>query len=443
MNRCAPGIGVIVLATLLGACGGGGGGSPAASAPAPIVTPPSPPSVPTAGMRAEETNAAVTLSGAWTQSDSIWGWSGNSAVQSTAAGATVSFNFSGTSVRWIGSRGRGMGIALVRIDGGPSREVDLFARPTDEVHTPIVTIGNLSDASHTLTIEVTGRRNAEAQSNVVVVDAFDVQPQLVSHWQDTDPDAKFSAGWTKSSPVFFWSGSGVSNPPELPVTAQETELPGAKVDLPFRGTGISWIGYRGPDAGIAAVSVDGGPASEIDLYSPTAKYQPVVFTASALSDANHTLTIQSTGRKNAAASAARVVVDAFDVTVPGRRRYEEYEPSITYAGGVWTPHNEARVWSEGAAATSNVPGASATFTFTGTSVSWLGCRKGSAGGTAKVYIDGAFVKEVQLSQNYPIEGYQKTVFRADGLANTAHTIKIEVVNTDGSYVVVDAFDVHG
>jgi hypothetical protein len=48
-------------------------------------------------------------------------------------------------------------------------------------------------------------------------------------------------------------------------------------------------------------------------------------------------------------------------------------------------------------------------------------------GTAKVYIDGAFVKEVQLSQKYPIEGYQKTVFRADGLTNT----------------VVDAFDVHG
>jgi hypothetical protein len=34
-----------------------------------------------------------------------------------------------------------------------------------------------------------------------------------------------------------------------------------------------------------------------------------------------------------------------------------------------------------------------------------------------------------------------TVFRADGLANGPHTLKIQVVNTDGSYVVVDAFDV--
>jgi hypothetical protein len=392
-------------------------------------------------MRAEESNAAVAFTGTWTASDSSWGWSGGSALQSNTAGAKVTISFVGTSVRWLGSRGRGMGIALVSIDGGPAREVDLFARPTDEVHTPVVTIGNLSNARHTLTIEVTGRKHVEAQSNVVVIDAFDVQPQVVSHLQDTDPDARFSAEWIKSSLNFNWSGSGVSNLPELPVTAQETELPGANVTLPFRGTGISWIGYRGPDAGIATVQIDGGAATEVDLYAPTTKFQPVVFTANGLADANHTVTITSTGRKNAAASAARVVVDAFDVMNPGTR-FEEYESAITY-NGLWTPHNENRVWSEGASATSNVAGATATFRFTGTSVSWIGCRKASAGGTARVLIDGAFVLEVRLSETYPIEGYQKTIFRADGLTNGPHTLTIEVVSTDGSYVVVDAFDVHG
>jgi hypothetical protein len=392
-------------------------------------------------MRVEESDAAVTRSGAWTASDSSWGWSGGSATQSTSAGATVSITFIGTSIRWIGTRGRGMGIASVRVDGGPAREVDLFARPTDEIHTPIVTLSDLGSGQHTLTIEVTGRKNNEAQSNVVVVDAFDVQPSyVISHLQDTDPDARFSAGWTKSSTNYPWSGSGVSNVPELPVTAQETETAGANVTLPFRGTGISLVGYRGPDAGIVLVQVDGGGASEVDLYSPTAKYQPVVFTASGLADTNHTLTVQATGRKNASSTAARVVVDAFDVTTPGRR-YEEYEPSISYVG-IWTPHNEARVWSEGAAATSNLPGTSATFRVTGTSVSWIGCRKGSAGGTARIVLDGAVVREVRLAETYPIEGYQKTIFRADGLANGPHTLVIEVISNDGSYVVVDAFDVH-
>jgi hypothetical protein len=132
-------------------------------------------------------------------------------------------------------------------------------------------------------------------------------------------------------------------------------------------------------------------------------------------------------------------VDAFDVTTPGRR-YEERDPSIAYVG-TWDPHRDSRVFTEGASATSNVTGSTATFHFTGTSVSWIGCEKGSASGRARISLDGVFQREVFLGQNYPIEGYQMTIFRADGLAPGAHTLTIEVVNTDGAYVVVDAFDV--
>ncbi len=35
-----------------------------------------------------------------------------------------------------------------------------------------------------------------------------------------------------------------------------------------------------------------------------------------------------------------------------------------------------------------------------------------------------------------------TAFKVDGLANGPHTLKLEVINTNGSYIVVDAFDVH-
>jgi hypothetical protein len=51
------------------------------------------------------------------------------------------------------------------------------------------------------------------------------------------------------------------------------------------------------------------------------------------------------------------------------------------------------------------------------------------------------VKEIKLNQSYPTEGYQMTIFRADGLSPGAHTLMIQVTNTDKSYVVVDAFDV--
>ena len=76
---------------------------------------------------------------------------------------------------------------------------------------PIVTISDLTAGQHTLTITVTGRQDSQASSNVVVVDAFDIQPgTTVSHWQETNPDMGFSAGWTKSSIAQNFSGTGVS-----------------------------------------------------------------------------------------------------------------------------------------------------------------------------------------------------------------------------------------
>lgn len=423
---------VLLLSAYLAACGGGGGGGSSTGAPSGGGGG-TPPTIPSAGLRVEESDPNVALAGAWARSDGRWGWSGGTAMQSSTAGATATFTFQGNSVRWLGSRGRGMGIATVSVDGGAPREVDLFARPSDEAHTPIVTLYDLGEGRHTLTITVTGRQNSQALGNTIVVDAFDVQPSFtVSHWQDTNPGITYAGAWSKSLESGPWSGSGVSNLPELPVTAQESSTPGASVTVPFRGTGIAWISYRGPDAGVASVQLDGGAAQEIDLAAASPTYQAIAFSTNALADTNHTLTIT--------VKRGRVAIDAFDVFTPGRR-YEEYDRTkITYVGN-WEFLNEARVWSEGATATSNLPGTTATFTFTGTSVSWIGCRKGSAGGTAQVFIDGVFRQEIQLAENYPIEGYQMTVFRADGLTPGAHTLTIQVVSNNGSYVVVDAFDV--
>jgi hypothetical protein len=349
-------------------------------------------------------------------------------------------------------RGRDGGIALVRVDGGEAREVDLFARPNDEFHTTAVTIYGLSDGQHTLTIEVTGRKSREASSSSpakVVVDAFDVEPQIVSHAQDADPDVTYSAGWTMAPDGMGWSGGGAHNPGEPLPGAHVTAKAGASVTFKFRGTSVSWSGYSGPDAGIALVSVDGNEAKEVDTYSSEVKIQQVVFTSAVLADAPHTLTITATGRKNAASAAAQIFVDAFDVTTPGRRHeqgdvdlakhFEDGDTKITYVGS-WV-HNNARDWSEGLSATSKQPTATVTFNFTGTSVSWIGCEKASAGGRAKIFLDGAFVKEVHLARTEPIEGFQRTVFRADGLAKGPHELKIQVTSPDNTYVVIDAFDV--
>ena len=462
---------MVLLAAMLISCGGGGGGdggsgsgstgSPGAgpatgggtgSGAGTAVTRATP------GMHVEETDAAVTLTGAWTPSDPQLGWSGGSAVQSTVAGARAAVSFTGTSVTWFGSRGQSMGIAKLSVDGGPAVTIDLYASPGQEVHSPAFTVNGLSDGPHTLTIEVTGDANHNARSNVVVVDAFDIQGLIVSHIQQTNPEVTFSAGWTDVDGPY--SACCISNAPELPQAAKASSTTGAKATLPFRGTGVSWIGYRGPDAGIARVQIDGGAAVQVDTYGPTAKYQEVLFTASGLADTNHTLTIEATGGRNAQATNSMIVVDAFDIRTPGRR-YQEWEPSIAYSGD-WTPsapgstdcpsdpsptavpvctaprRNINRVWSEGAAATNN-SGGRAVFSFTGTSVSWISSAKSSLG-YANVYLDGVFQKQVALYRPYPIEAYQWEAFRADGLSNGPHTLTIE--HATGNYIVVDAFDVH-
>jgi len=458
----------LLLASLVISCGGGGdGGDSVAASPAGTGGPgggggpvtgviPSGP-----GIRVEETDPSVSRTGTWTSASSSLAWSGGSAVQSTVAGSTISFTFTGSAVRWIGSRGRDMGQPIVRIDGGPPIPVNLYQLPYDEARTTVITVYDLTPGQHTLTIEVPAGAN-----NRVVVDAFEIDPGLViSRLQDTDPrimptgrdsnpGGKYAPAypdgtnaWTRSegSSGQPWSGNGAANPPELPVTAHETQTAGATVTLPFRGTGITWVGYRGPDAGIATVQIDGGAPVTVDLYSPTALYQAEAFTVSGLADTNHTITITATGQRNPAATAARVVVDAFDVLTPGRR-YEQNDRAITYTAvstatqDQWHT-NTARVWTGGMSRTNNATGSKATFSFTGTSVSWIGSEKSSAGGLANVYIDGVFVQQVNLRESYPVEGYQKTVFRIDGLTPGPHTLTIEVAAT-GPYVVIDAFDVH-
>lgn len=434
-------VAVLLLAGMLASCGGGGGSSSPGGGDNPdgssgggsggtnVDTSPS-------AALVEESNPAVSLSAGWTPSDPGFGWSGGTARQSTVTGATASFTFTGTSVTWIGNRNVSSGIALVKIDGSSGTEVDLFARP-NEIRTPVITLNGLSAGKHTLTIEVTGRKHPEALSNAVVVDAFEVQAPVVSHLQETDPDVNFSAGWLQDN-GFSWSGGGVATLPDPPVGgARVTDTAGAKVTLTFRGTSINWSGYRGPNGGIARVQVDAGAATEVDTYSPAARIQEVVFTATGLADASHTLTIESTGQKNAASTGAQIVVDAFDVTTPGRR-YQEEHVAVTYSGD-WLHGNLNRSWTEGTAATTAMAGARATFSFTGTGVSWIGCQKASIG-PAKIYLDGAFVQEIENYKPVPIEAYQHTIFRADGLANGPHTLTIEA-SISGSFVVVDAFDV--
>jgi hypothetical protein len=88
---------------------------------------------------------------------------------------------------------------------------------------------------------------------------------------------------------------------------------GFRLSLDFRGTGISWIGYRDEWSGLARVYVDGEPKTTIDCYQSTAAARAVLYNISGLASGPHSLTIEVTGTRNANAKGAWIWVDALDV----------------------------------------------------------------------------------------------------------------------------------
>src|SRR6266702_5362594 len=155
--------------------------------------------------RYEQTDPSVTYTAGWAQ-DSSRSWSAGTAAVSTTPGAQAMFTFSGPSVNWIGGRGPWSGIARVSVDGAFVAEVDTYSR-TEEIRVTMFTVNGLTNASHTLTIEVTGQMNAQAMSNYVVVDAFDVPGPAVSRLQETDPDVAYTAGWVQDNTLnSFYAG---------------------------------------------------------------------------------------------------------------------------------------------------------------------------------------------------------------------------------------------
>ncbi|MGH8689088.1 MAG: hypothetical protein ACREVQ_15395, partial [Burkholderiales bacterium] len=135
-----------------------------------------------------------------------------------------------------------------------------------------------------------------------------------------------------------------------------------------------------------------------------------------------------------------VVVDGFEVTSPGVQ-VQETDAGIAYSGN-WSPDNRDKAYAQGASAESDTTGATATFTFSGTGVSWIGAR-GPQTGTARVYLDGTAVADVDTYAT--TEGPQHTDFSVSGLARGTHTLAIEVTGrnpaSSDAWILIDAFDV--
>jgi hypothetical protein len=403
------------------------------------VSPSGPP--PVTGTRTENNAASVTYTAGWNQTDTTHAWSGGTAASASAAGERATFEFVGTSVNWVGKRGPDMGIANVFVDGAFQAEVDSYYHVT--IQGLVYSVTGLAPGRHRIVIEATGTRHSQSTANTITVDAFDVRSRI----EENDGPVVYAGAWSFNDTLRNWSDTSLTSGAG---TAAYASTAGARADLPFTGTGITWVGLRAPWQGIADVYLDGVFVQQIDLYSATEQVQAPVFTATGLAPGPHVLRIDATGTRNPAATLARVSIDTFEVTLPTPAplitRVQETNAAVVYSSG-WTAAGFASLWSGGNARDGRTAGAQATLTFSGTGVRWIG-ERGMGSGLARVSIDGQFVALIDTRTPFQ-EEYQEAMFSATGLAPGTHTLTIEIVGRNNEpagatveRVIIDAFEIY-
>jgi GH25 family lysozyme M1 (1,4-beta-N-acetylmuramidase) len=116
--------------------------------------------------------------------------------------------------------------------------------------------------------------------------------------QESSSAVAYSGRWTSNANSYASGGS-----------LRYATAKGAAASFTFTGSSVSWVAYRGPNRGSAAVYIDGAYKGTVDLYSPSYSPKAVVFAANWSSSASHRIGILCLGT----ASHARVDVDAFVV----------------------------------------------------------------------------------------------------------------------------------
>jgi hypothetical protein len=261
--------------------------------------------------RIEENGPALELSPGWFTNAGATN-SGSRAVLAIDAGTRATLQFTGTAVRWIGLRDQWSGIARVFVDGVLKGEVDSYSA-VEETQRVLFSLDGLSAGNHTLTVEVTGRRNPAAVSSWIWIDAFDVSGAPGQGSPGTGTNGTFTRIEQNNSAVTragVWYGH--ANPSHSGGNTLLAVDANSKVTFSFTGTDVRWIGLKDPWSGLARVFVDGVLKAEVDTYSADTIFNTELFAVEGLAGGRHTLTIEVEGRRNPNANSSWVWVDAFE-----------------------------------------------------------------------------------------------------------------------------------
>ncbi len=261
-----------------------------------------------------------------------------------------------------------------------------------------------------------------------------------ARYQQTDPKLVYLGSWSSSGDT-GWKASGNS--------FASTSKTGAAVVAKFSGPEVKVVAKKCPWYGQAEISVDGGSAQTVDLYSSSQLWKQTVYTKTGLSTGEHTLTVKCLGTKSTASSGVSVCLDALDITgslvqAPKTSRIQETDAKCAYVGA-WTSSGDTRWLASGNSFKStDAADGKVTVTFKGTYLSWLS-RSTPWYGRAKVTVDGNTAQAKIVDLYSASTTWKKAVFNTGLLSDGTHTVVIERLGTKygtswGTAVAVDAFD---
>lgn len=405
--------------------GTGHGSGPIAWMPSIAYTGPAPTIV-------ENGDSSVAYSSGWTYQPGLSGYLDGDADYSNTPGATATVSFSGTGITWYGERAPAHGQADVAIcdangeNCGPATTVDTYA-PVAMTQQALFSVSGLSYGPHTLKITVDSQTSST--DRYVDIDYFTETGYL----DDSASDVSYSRGWSSQTGL-----AGYYNSDD-----HRTDLPGATAEVDFTGSGITWIGSSG-DRGTASVTIcqAGGTvcaAPEIVTpYDPVSDTQQALYTVGGLSDGPHVLKITLL-------RGGSIDVDAF--AIDNSPLVNDDDPNVVYSPD-WTYAQEPGYFDADAHYT-DTPGGSATVTFTGTGITWIGGMN-NGHGRADVSVCNAVGTDCgapTMVDTYSANTLtQQDLFSVSGLPFGTHTLKITARSDSsgsGYYTDIDAFKVQG
>jgi hypothetical protein len=282
--------------------------------------------------------------------------------------------------------------------------------------------------THSLTaeaIDTAGNIGASASVQVTVTGT-------ASGANANDSAFRYTGTWQTSSGVAKFQGDD-----------HYSDVVGSSYQMAFTGTQVRLYAATAPWHGKAAVSIDGGPETMVDFYSPSRADQALVYTSPTLNAGPHTVTVRVTGTRNASSTgtvvtADRAVVSASTAPTPTpsasvSSTSAAINDNTTGSGanqfqytGVWSSAAGDPLKYQGDDHYSNVSGSVARIGVTGTRIVLYGA-KAPWHGIAAVSIDGGTPTMVDYYASTRQDGV--AVYTSPPLTRGGHVLTVSVSGT--------------